>query len=154
MVAIIQRHGGAIDKFMGDGIMATFGAAISTETYAADALRAVDDIMAAADGWNAARAAAGLPVLRVGAAVSVGRIIFGAVGDETRLEYTVIGDAVNRSAKLEKHTKAEIVRALSDVAAFETAERQGYAASGTPERRPARAIEGIDEPVDIVVLAG
>ncbi len=153
MVAIIQRHGGAIDKFMGDGIMATFGAAISTETYAADALRAVDDIMAAADGWNAARAAAGLPVLRVGAAVSVGRIIFGAVGDETRLEYTVIGDAVNRSAKLEKHTKAEIVRALSDVAAFETAERQGYAASGTPERRPARAIEGIDEPVDIVVLA-
>jgi adenylate cyclase len=154
MVAIIQRHGGAIDKFMGDGIMATFGAAVTTETYAADALGALDDVMDAARDWNAGRASAGLPVLPVGAAASVGRIIFGAVGDESRLEYTVIGDAVNRSAKLEKHTKAELVRALCDEATYDAARRQGYVVSAEPERRPGRMIEGIDEPVDLVVLAG
>ncbi len=153
MVAIIQRHGGAIDKFMGDGIMATFGAAVTTETYAADALRAVDDVMVAAADWNAGREAAGLPVLPVGAAASVGRIIFGAVGDETRLEYTVIGDAVNRSAKIEKHTKAETVRALCDAATFEVARQQGYTLPEEPERRAGRTIEGLDEPVDLVVLA-
>jgi adenylate cyclase len=153
MVAIIQRHGGSIDKFMGDGIMATFGAAMTTETYAADALRALDDIMAAAADWNAKRESTGLPALPIGAAVSVGRIIFGAVGDETRLEYTVIGDAVNRAAKIEKQNKVEGVRALCDAATFDVARRQGYVAPDAPERLPARMVEGIDEPVDLVVLA-
>ncbi len=154
MVAIIQRHGGAIDKFMGDGIMATFGAAVTSETFAADALRAVDHVMDAATGWSAARLAAGLRVLRVGAAASTGRIIFGAVGDETRLEYTVIGDAVNRSAKLEKHTKTEKVRALCDAATYRTALAQGYRGVADRETRAGRSIDGIDEPVDLVVLAG
>jgi adenylate cyclase len=153
MMPIIQRHGGAIDKFMGDGIMATFGAATTTDSHAADALRAVDDILAAAADWNAVREADGLPILRVGAGVSVGRIIFGAVGDETRLEYTVIGDAVNRAAKIEKHTKQESVRALCDAPSFEAARRQGYVVAAEPERRPGRGIEGIDQPVDLVVLA-
>jgi adenylate cyclase len=91
-------------------------------------------------------------VLPIGAAASVGRIIFGAVGDETRLEYTVIGDAVNRSAKIEKHTKTEIVLALCDAATFDAARQQGYVAVDEPERRTGRKIEGIDEPVDLVVL--
>ncbi len=153
MVPIIQRHGGAIDKFMGDGIMATFGAAVTTTTFAADALGAVDDIMDAAAGWNAAREEAHLPVLQVGAAVSTGRIIFGAVGDETRLEYTVIGDAVNRSAKFEKHTKTEKVRALCDTVTYQTALAQGYSGDPDRETRTVRSIDGIDGPVDMVVLA-
>ena len=153
MVPIVQAHGGAIDKFMGDGIMATFGAALPTETYAADAMRAVDDIVAASERWNAARTAAGKPPLRIGTAVATGPIIFGAVGDETRLEYTVIGEAVNLSAKLEKHTKTEKVRALAAAAAYETARAQGYAAPGDREHRTARAIEGVEDPVDVVVLA-
>jgi adenylate cyclase len=45
IVPIIQRYGGTIDKFMGDGIMATFGAAVTSPTYAADALKTIDDIM-------------------------------------------------------------------------------------------------------------
>jgi adenylate cyclase len=107
IVPIIQRHGGTIDKFMGDGIMATFGAAVTSPTYAADALKTVDDIMEAASTWGAELQQEGKPLLKMGAAVATGRIIFGAVGDESRMEYTVIGDAVNLSAKLEKHTKSE-----------------------------------------------
>ena len=96
----------------------SFGASVTTDTYAADALRAVAGIMRAAEEWGAERGGAGKPVLSVGAAVASGRITFGAVGDETRLEYTVIGEAVNLAAKLEKHNKAEGVRAMTTVAAF------------------------------------
>jgi adenylate cyclase len=153
MVPIIQRRGGTIDKFMGDGIMATFGAAVTSPTYAADALKTVDDIMEAADAWGAELRQENKPPLRVGAAVATGRIIFGAVGDESRMEYTVIGDAVNLSAKLEKHTKSEGVRGLCTRAAFDIAIRQGYQTPVNREQRRARRIEGVDNTVDIIILA-
>lgn len=152
VVPVVQAAGGTIDKFLGDGIMATFGATEPSDRYAADALRAVDDALAAIDAWNAKRVAAGAPALRVNAAVATGRLVFGAVGDSRRLEYTVIGEPVNLAAKLEKHTKAERVRALTTTAAYALAVEQGYAAHGDPERRPARTVEGVDAPVDIVVL--
>lgn len=153
LVPVIQAHGGAIDKFMGDGIMATFGAALPSETAAADALRAVDAALEAAEAWSARRAAEGRPRLRVNAAVAYGSIIFGAVGDEHRLEYTVIGDPVNQAAKLEKANKHEGVDALTDRGTFEAALAQGYEPAGPVEHRPGSALEGFDEPVDLVVLA-
>ena len=134
MVPVIQRHNGTIDKFLGDGIMATFGATSTSETYTADAIRAVDEVMAVADAWNAERAGEGKEPIRIGAAVATGRIVFGAVGDETRLEYTVIGDAVNVSAKLEKHTKVEKVRALATAEAYEEA----LAQDAKSEKKPAK----------------
>ena len=152
LVPLIQDRGGAIDKFMGDGILATFGAAVPTGTYAADALRAVDAIMDAAESWNREREQAGLAPVRIGAAVAAGRIVFGAVGDDTRLEYTVIGEPVNLSAKLEKHTKAERVRALADRETYECALRQGYAPGRTVRPLEGRRIEGVAEPVDLAVL--
>lgn len=153
MVPLIQANGGSIDKFLGDGILATFGAAVPSASYAADALRAVDAVMADVAAWNAARTAAGEAPLRVGASVATGRIIFGAVGDETRLEYTVIGEAVNLSAKLEKATKDEGVRALATVETYTLARAQGYAPATAPETRPGRAVDGVAGPVDLVVLA-
>lgn len=152
IVPILQKHGGTIDKFMGDGIMVTFGAALPTETYAADALRAVDDLMLGAEAWNAGRVAAGEPELRVGAAVASGRLIFGAVGDESRLEYTVIGDAVNLAAKLEKATKDQKVRAHTTRETYEAALAQGYAPPNAKDQRAACAVDGVDAPVDLVVL--
>ena len=91
-------------------------------------------------------------MLRVCAAASAGTILFGAVGDGTRLEYTVIGAAVNLSAKLEKHTKIEHVRALCDLATFDLARAQGSELE-IVERRDARAVPGVDEPLDLIVLA-
>ena len=153
IVPIIQNHSGTIDKFMGDGIMATFGAAVTSPTYAADALNAVDEIMESATDWNAEHRQANKPTLKLGAAVATGRIIFGAVGDESRMEYTVIGDAVNLSAKLEKHTKSEGVRALCTQEAFDTASRQGFQSRQNREPRIARRVEGVENAVDIVILA-
>lgn len=151
MGPIIRKHGGSIDKFLGDGILASFGATRPSQTYAADALAAVDELMGEARQWSAQRALQGMPAVNVGAAVASGTLLFGAVGDDMRLEYTVIGDAVNLAAKLEKQTKAEEVRALTDAATYALARRQGYPAE--KEMRQARVVGGVEEPLDLVVLA-
>ena len=155
MVAVIQRHGGSVDKFMGDGIMATFGAAVVTETYAADAMRAVEDLVVEAERWRAERLAAGREPLDIRFAVTVGPVVFGAVGDETRLEYTVIGEPVNLAARLDKHTKVEHVKALTTAESLAVARRQGFTpAAGGCEERPGRVVAGVEAPLDLVVLAG
>jgi len=151
MVPVIQAHGGSIDKFLGDGIMATFGAALETETYAADALRAAIALHAEADAWNRERTARGEAPLAIGAGVAVGPVVFGAVGDETRLEFTVIGDPVNLAAKLEKETKRQRVRALATLETLETARKQGFETEPIEIRR-ARPVDGAPDPVDLVVL--
>ncbi len=86
-------------------------------------------------------------------AVASGEVLFGAVGDETRLEYTVIGDAVNFAAKLEKHTKIEQVTALTDATTFRLALSQGYDSPNQKERRPGRHIDGLGGTMDLVVIA-
>ncbi len=150
---LITRNGGSIDKFLGDGILASFGAVAASPTAAADAVRAADAIIAAADDWIAERRAAGLPPLTIGLAVSSGRVVFGAVGDGERLEFTVIGDAVNFAAKLEKHNKDEGTRAVTDGPTYALAEQQGYLPPGARERRIGRRVAGVADLVEIVVLA-
>jgi adenylate cyclase len=153
IVPIIQANGGSIDKFLGDGIMATFGAAAPSETYAADAVRAVEQAIAKAAAWRTGNEQAGRPAPRVNAAVATGRIVFGAVGDATRLEYTVIGDAVNLSAKLEQFNKALGAAALCDAATFDLALAQGYAPEAEKRRQDGVEVPGVGHPVDVVVLA-
>jgi adenylate cyclase len=150
---LIVSNGGSIDKFLGDGILASFGAVAPTSTAAADALRAADAVIEAADRWTAERRTAGLPPLSIGLAAASGRVVFGAVGDGERLEFTVIGDAVNFAAKLEKHNKDERTRALVDGDTYDQALQQGYAAPAPRERRPGRRVAGVTDLVDIVVLA-
>ncbi|HSJ98915.1 MAG TPA: adenylate/guanylate cyclase domain-containing protein, partial [Myxococcota bacterium] len=153
MVGAIAGHGGSIDKFLGDGILASFGAARPSPRCAADALRALDAVIATADAWIVEREAAGLPAPPVGAAVASGQVMFGAIGDATRLEYTVIGEPVNLAAKLEKHTKEERVRALCTAETYGHALAQGYAPPAVHQRRDRRPVVGVDRPLDLVVLA-
>ena len=150
---LIVGNGGSIDKFLGDGILASFGAVAPSATAAADALRAVDAIVDAVDRWAAERKAGGAPPLSIGLAVGAGRVVFGAVGDGERLEFTVIGDAVNFTSKLEKHNKDEKTRALTDAQTYSLAESQGYTAPAPREQRPHRQVAGVPNWVDIVVLA-
>lgn len=153
MVPAIARHGGRIDKYLGDGILASFGAVEPSATFAADAARAVDDLVAAAAAWRAERAAAGKPTPAIGAAFAVGEVVFGAVGDDRRLEYTIIGDAVNLAAKLEKHNKVERVQALTTADAYRLACAQGYVPPAPKASRPQARVGGVDAPTDLVVLA-
>jgi adenylate cyclase len=153
MVPVIQAHGGSIDKFLGDGILATFGAAAPSDTHAADAMRALEAIVTVADEWTRDREASDRRPMRIGAAVATGRVVFGAVGDETRLEYTVIGDAVNLAVKLEKHNKVGETRALATADVLELAEQQGYVPAGMAERYGPVHILGVEGPIDVYVLA-
>lgn len=153
VVPVVQGHGGSIDKFLGDGVMATFGATRPSPAPAADALRAADALADAAAAWRQRRHAAGLPAPAVGIAVASGPVVFGAVGDQSRLEYTVIGTPVNLAAKLEKHTKVEAVRALTDAATYAAAQAQGYRPPRPAEPRPARSVGGLDGTLDLMVLA-
>ncbi|MDH3241547.1 MAG: adenylate/guanylate cyclase domain-containing protein [Alphaproteobacteria bacterium] len=152
IVPTIQDAGGIIDKFMGDGIMATFGAARPSATAAADALRAVQAICEEAAHWARDRAAKGQAPISVGASVAAGPLLFGAVGDETRLEYTVIGDPVNVAAKLEKQNKVEGSSAITNLATYELAKAQGYRPAPGHEILRDRRLEGVEEPQDLVVL--
>ena len=153
LVPIIQKHGGSIDKFLGDGIMATYGAAVPTDTYAADAVRAVLELQQAVADWNALRSKAGECALNVGMSLAAGPVIFGAVGDQSRLEYTVIGDAVNLAAKLEKHTKVEAVQALASSHVLNLAHGQGLEAEHVFESRKQVNVAGVSGPMDVVVLS-
>lgn len=139
VVPIIQRHGGSIDKFMGDGIMATFGASQDSATFAANALRAVDDIVAATGDWRGHPELARLSARCVNAAAAAGSVVFGTIGNEDRLEYTVIGAAVNLAAKLEKLNKEVGSVAICDTATLALARQQGYARDGAIGQAQARA---------------
>jgi adenylate cyclase len=152
LAPVIRRHQGSIDKFLGDGIMATFGAAPRTDAYAADAVRAVDELLAVAADWQAERRALGRRPLGINAALAVGPVVFGAVGDERRLEYTVIGEPVNLAAKLEKHNKSVGARALTTKNSYAQAQAQGYLPPAAKAELPGSAIEGLTEPVDLIVL--
>lgn len=152
LVPIIQKHHGTIDKFVGDGIMASFGAATPSDIYAANALHAVDEIIIAAKNWSDTRSKMKMIALNIGMGVAVGEVIFGVIGNEGRLEYTVIGEPVNLAAKLEKQNKVEHTIALTTPLTLAGALQQGYKGSANKERRPASIIADVAHPVDLVVL--
>lgn len=150
----IQAHGGAIDKFMGDGILATFGCTTDSETPAADGLRAALAVSTAAHHFVAERKAAGLPVLPVGVALTCGEVLFGTVGDGERLEVTVIGEAVNRAVKLEGHNKVLRSRLVTDMACLVAAREQGLPAPHVLDAAPQQEVRGLDGRIDLAVLRG
>ena len=151
-VPVIQRNGGSVITYLGDGIMVAFGAIRASESYAADALRTASELLDALDGWAAERKARGVPAPGVGIGVATGTVTCGAIGDEGRLEYAVLGDPVNRAAKLQNHTKVEKVRALATKDALERALAQGFDPARCADQRPGRAVAGITDPVDLVVI--
>jgi adenylate cyclase len=152
MVAAVRAHGGSVDKFMGDGILASFGAAWASPAWAAEGAAALEAVAAAAEAWARARADAGERPVTVGAALAGGTVMFGCVGDRDRLEYTVIGEPVNLAAKLEKHGKAEVAAAVLPAAILELAETQGFRPALAWEIRRARAVAGVSEPLDLALL--
>jgi adenylate cyclase len=152
-VPIIQRHHGAIITYLGDGIMVTFGATRATQTYAADALRCTEALIDRVGHWVAQSCAGAGCTPEVGIGVDAGTVICGTVGDEGKLEYAVLGEPVNRAAKLQVHTKESGVRALTTRSALSKARAQGYAGERSSELPGARRVAGLDAPLDLVAIA-
>jgi len=102
MVEVIFRHNGILDKFVGDQIMAVFGVLSPPEVAARDAVAAAVDMQAVIKALMEKRLEAGKPAFRMGIGINTGEVIVGNVGSSNHMDYTVIGDAVNVAAKLEK----------------------------------------------------
>jgi adenylate cyclase len=105
MVAAVFAHGGTLDKFLGDGLMAYFGAPVAQPDHALLAVRCALAMQVALAELNTARAARNQAPLRMGVGVHTGTAIVGAIGTETRREFTAVGDAVNIAARLENLTR-------------------------------------------------
>ncbi|MFM7087539.1 MAG: CHASE2 domain-containing protein [Cyanobium sp.] len=106
-VPAITQRGGMVNKFTGDGFLAVFGAPVSqgAQADATAALEAVLEIQASLDGLNATLAAEGWPTLRMRLGVHSGEVLAGSMGSSERIEYALIGDAVNCASRLESLAK-------------------------------------------------
>ena len=142
MAEVVATHGGTIDKFQGDAVMAIFGAPEPQPDHAERALLCAIAMQTRQgelndEGWDVED----LPTLGVGIGVNTGLVIAGTVGGGGRLEYTVVGDAVNVASRLQSEAEGgEIVAAASTVAA---------APSVACESIGPRQVKGREEPVEV-----
>lgn len=149
MSAIVEKHGGVIDKYIGDAIMALFGAPVAAPDAAARAVKVAREMAAALDTLNRELAAEGKPALALGVGINTARVIAGNMGSQTRLNYTVIGDGVNLASRLESLTKEPSYGTRIIVSAA-TAHAAAHAATFRP--LGAVTVKGKTEAVQIYAL--
>ncbi|HEY2962709.1 MAG TPA: adenylate/guanylate cyclase domain-containing protein [Pyrinomonadaceae bacterium] len=103
MTDIIFAHGGTLDKYLGDGLMALFGAPTTTPDDASNALNAAVAMQRRLLGINRELRDEGFPEIGVGMGLHTGEVVVGYIGSDRRSEYTAIGDTVNTSSRLESN---------------------------------------------------
>jgi adenylate cyclase len=104
MAEIIQSHGGTIDEFLGDGILAFFGAPVARDDHAERAVAAAVAMQLAMASVNRTNRRVGLPEVEMGIGIATGEVIVGNVGSERRTKYGAVGSTVNLAARIESYT--------------------------------------------------
>jgi len=148
MTQVIHRHRGTIDKYMGDAIMAFWGAPLNDPLHAQHALQAAMDMIASLDALQVKFKAHGWPPIKIGVGLNTGEMTVGNMGSEFRLAYTVMGDAVNLGSRLEGLTKEYGVQII--VSEFTRAAVTGFVFRELDSVR----VKGKDKPVQIYQPVG
>ncbi|MFH2202150.1 MAG: GAF domain-containing protein [Elusimicrobiota bacterium] len=112
MIDVIFKHKGILDKYIGDAIMAIFGAPFPSPVDADNAVSAANDMITGLNRLNERRKKEGLLEIKIGIGLSTGDLVAGNIGSPKRMDYTVIGDTVNLAARLEGATKFYGVKIL------------------------------------------
>ncbi len=151
MVEVIREEGGVVDKYIGDAIMVVFGLPESRPDDCLRAARCAARMQEALQVHNTERAAHGLPPLAQGIGVHRGHAVAGNIGSADRLQYTVMGAAVNLASRLESATKAEGVSVLLSEAVVAGIDTQ---ADGAPalQRHGSLSLRGASEAVGVFTL--
>ena len=141
MAEVIIGHGGMVDQFVGDAVMAVFGAPEPTDDHAERAVVCALAMQARQAELNEDVETDGRPTVAMGIGINTGRVMAGTVGGGGRLEYTVVGDAVNIAARLQGEAAGgEIVASATTIAA---------AGAIAAEPIGARHVKGREEPVEV-----
>lgn len=154
MADCVFEHGGTLDKFMGDSVMATFGTPRSGPRDAADALACARSMLERLEQWNVARRDAGEPTLRAGIGLHFGPVVLGDIGDKRRVEFAVLGDTVNTASRLEALTRNLGVSLVASQALIDRVLAQaGDDAIRDMRRQPPVAVRGRIQPIEVWTLA-
>ena len=105
MVDVIFKHGGTLDKFIGDAIMAVFGAPFVAADDTDDAVATAIEMLARLREFNQRQASEGRSTLKIGVGIDTGEVVAGTIGSPRRMDYTVIGDHVNVASRVESANK-------------------------------------------------
>jgi len=154
----VFRHGGTLDKYLGDGLMATFGTPVTSGRDAANALDCARGMVAVIDRWNLERRRMHEPEIHAGIGVHYGTAVLGDIGND-RLEFAVIGTAVNVASRLEALTRPLAARlAISDRLRARVLEETGGSAAATSGaldglvRLEDQTVRGIEEKMTVWAL--
>ncbi len=112
IIQVIFRYEGAVDKLMGDGLMAVFGAPLKSLEAEANAVRAAIDIFRKLESLNTLRTHSRQPPLRIGIGIHTGDVILGSIGSQQRMDFTAIGDTVNTASRLEQFSRTAAGRII------------------------------------------
>lgn len=149
MSRAIERHSGHVSKFIGDGILAVFGALESNPWQANDAVHAALAMRSALADYNASLRAQELPALAIGIGIHRGTVVAGVIGSADLVEYGLIGAAVNTTARVEKLTRTHDVDILVTAAVQEVLDRRFQLRA-----MAAATLRGISEPVQTYAVDG
>lgn len=144
---VILRHGGHVDKFIGDEILAVFGALVHSEDHASKAVTAAVALQKELNDFNLTMEGAGRTPVRIGIGINSGSAIAGNIGSNKRMEYTVIGDAVNLASRLTRVAGPDEI-IISDYVYEKTSKII------TAEKLEPVAVKGKREPVQIYKVTG
>jgi adenylate cyclase len=145
----VFRHGGCLEKFIGDALLATFGVPDVGARDASDTLACARALLRSLDAWNRERSAAGLPALRMGVGVHHGQAVLGDIGSQRSMAFATVGDTINVTSRLQALTRELDVRIVASgelVAAVEGEAVDLGLLEGLTERGP-RALRGRDAPI-------